>query len=257
MYKTFLLTSKNSFDSLKLWRSSHQWRSNKRAFVLRSVVRSPAAVRRVPSQRIAVLSKHVFGFLVFTSRIVRSTKNGESMSYTGFGRTSAGVLQMAWVVEDLDSAIRTWVEEHGVGPWFQMTNFAGADAVYRGRPSTASITLAMSFSGTMCVELIQPDDDQPSIFNEHVERHGYGFHHYGKLATDLEAEIDRYAANGHELVFRTTTPTGAQLAYVDTTKVLHGYQELIEVDSSTDPMFKHLYSAALNWDGKDPVRPFG
>jgi hypothetical protein len=179
------------------------------------------------------------------------------MSYTGFGRSKSGVFQVAYVVENLDKAIRTWVEQQGVGPWFTMSNFTGSDATYRGEPSTASISLAMAFSGTTCFELIQPDDEQPSIWREHIERHGYGFHHFGKLSSDFDADIERYVNEGHELVYQAGVPTGGRIGFVDTTDTFPGYQELVEADDLTDAMFTQLYAAGLTWDGNDPVRPFG
>ncbi|BCF83305.1 glyoxalase [Rhodococcus qingshengii] len=179
------------------------------------------------------------------------------MSYTGFGRSNKGVFQLAYVVEDFDAAIDIWVTQHGVGPWFTMTGFTGIDPLYRGETTNAAISVAMAFSGTMCLELIATEDDQPSVWKDHVDRHGYGFHHFGKLTTSFDEDVARYAEDGHELVYQTAVPTGGRLGFIDTTNILPGYQELIEVGEVTDPMFTQLYAAALTWDGKDPVRPIG
>jgi hypothetical protein len=179
------------------------------------------------------------------------------MSHTGFGQSQSGVVQVAYVVEDLDAAIRTWVDQLGTGPWFRLSGFTGVDPVYRGEPSMASITLAMAFAGNMCIELIQPDDDHPSIWRDHIERHGYGFHHFGRLTTHYDADVKRYADDGHELVWQAGVPTGGRIGFIDTTDVLPGYQELIELDDATDALFTRFYAASLTWEGGDPVRPFG
>ncbi|WP_197499626.1 VOC family protein [Mycobacterium sp. 1245852.3] len=163
---------------------------------------------------------------------------------------------MAYLVEELDSAILAWVEQFGTGPWFRLAGFKGADATYRGTPSEAAITLAMAFSGNICIELIQPDDDQPSIWREHIERYGYGFHHFGKLTTAYDAEIKRYNEDDRELVFEAGAPTGSRLGFIDTTGIVPGYTELIEVDDATTTMFGNFRAASLDWNGDAPIRNF-
>ncbi|MGA5538012.1 VOC family protein [Mycolicibacterium nivoides] len=164
---------------------------------------------------------------------------------------------MAYVVEDLDKAIQAWVDERGVGPWFTMTGFAGANPVYRGASSKASISVAMTFSGNMSIELILPEDDHPSVWREHIDAHGYGFHHIGRLTTSYDADVERYRSSGQELVFQASLPTGNRLGFIDTSDVLPGYQELVELNDAADAMFTQFYAATLVWDGTDPVRPIG
>ncbi|UNB54518.1 VOC family protein [Mycolicibacterium sp. YH-1] len=179
------------------------------------------------------------------------------MPHTGFGQSTSGVFQVAYVVEDIDKAIHAWVDERGVGPWFTMSGFTGADPVYRGEPSKASISVAMTFSGGMSIELIQPEDNHPSIWREHIDVHGYGFHHVGRLTTSYGADVERYRNSGQELVFQAVLPTGGRLGFIETSDVLPGYQELVELNDASDSMFTQFYAAALVWDGTDPIRPIG
>lgn len=179
------------------------------------------------------------------------------MSHREFGPSQSGVFQVAYVVEDLDAAIRTWTDQLGAGPWFALRGFTGENPVYRGEPSKASISLAMAFSGGMCIELVQPDDEYPSIWRDHIERRGCGFHHFGRLTTSYDTDVKRYVDDGHELVWQAGVPSGGRLGFIDTTDVLPGYQELMEVDEATDALLTRFHSASRDWDGKDPVRPFG
>ena len=84
------------------------------------------------------------------------------MTTFGFGQRVGQIVQLAYVVEDIDAAIGWWVRDCRVGPWFLLESFTGPGQRYRGQPATADIKLAMSFAGHMNIELIQPKDDRPS-----------------------------------------------------------------------------------------------
>ena len=178
------------------------------------------------------------------------------MAHLGFGQPQTGIFQMAYVVEDIQAAMRTWADELGAGPWHLLPGFAGVEPKFRGAPTDAEVALAMGFAGHMCIELIQPNDDKPSVWRERVERHGWGFHHFGVGSLDYDADLARHVEQGHEAVYEAKVPTGGRVAYVDTTAELPGYVELIEMDEGTDVAFTRFYAASLGWDGSDPVRPF-
>jgi hypothetical protein len=178
------------------------------------------------------------------------------MSHLGFGQPQTGIFQMAYVVEDIQAAMRTWADELGAGPWHLIPSFGGVEPSFRGAPTIAEVALAMGFAGHMCIELIQPNDDEPSVWREGVERSGWGFHHFGVGSLDYDADLDRHVQQGHEVVYEAKVPTGGRVAYVDTTAELPGYVELIEMDEATDVAFTRFYAASLGWDGSDPVRPF-
>ena len=178
------------------------------------------------------------------------------MTLLSFGQPSDGVMQTAYVVKDIRAAIGEWVARLHVGPWFLLPHFTGTDPVYRGRKSTASVAIAMSFAGHMNIELIQPNDDEPSVYKEHIDRHGHGFHHWGVATADLAADVACYEAQGMTQVFRAGVPTGGEVVYFDTHSALPGYVELIETGPLMERAFARFYGAALAWDGSDPIRPF-
>ena len=175
----------------------------------------------------------------------------------GFGRRPGQVVQMAYVVEDMGRSIAWWTDHLSVGPWFLLDSFLGDDHLYRGSPSTADVSIAMAFSGNMNIELIQPKDDNPSVYREIVQRRGFGFHHIGIAVTDVDAEIPSYRDKGHDVVFRAGVPSGGSVAYLDDGRNEPGLVELIPATPGMDDMFTRYWRASLDWDGKDPVRPFG
>jgi len=178
------------------------------------------------------------------------------MGQVGFGQPDNGVIQMAYVVADLEAAIREWSTKLRVGPWFVLEHFTGVDPVYRGQPSRADVRLAMSFAGHMNMELIQPNNDAPSVYREMIERRGYGFHHWGVATWSFDAAVARYERDGHSLAFRAAVPSGGRVGYMDTTAVLSGFTELIELGGEFEAVFGRFYRASVDWDGRDPVRSF-
>lgn len=115
----------------------------------------------------------------------------------------------------------------------------------------------MGFAGHMQIELIQPNDEHPSVYRETRDERGWGFHHYGVGSHDFEGDIARYQAKGYELAFRAGVPTGGSVGYMDTKGQLPGMLELIEIGPMMETVFTKFYQASLGWDGSDPVRPFG
>ncbi len=178
------------------------------------------------------------------------------MSLLNFGQPDDGIIQMAYVVEDIHHAIDRWVGQLKVGPWFLLEHFTGVDASYRGKPSQADVAIAMSFAGHMMIELIQPNNDAPSVYRETIDQRGYGFHHWGVGSKDFDRDVETFRNCGAELAFFLRVPSGGRVAYMDTTAELPGMVELIELGADFEPIFTGFYRASLGWDGKDPVRPF-
>jgi catechol 2,3-dioxygenase-like lactoylglutathione lyase family enzyme len=179
------------------------------------------------------------------------------MTMLGFGQKVGQIIQMAYVVEDMEAAIDWWIRDAHTGPWFLLENFLGADHVYRGEKSRADVRIAMAFAGHMQIELIQPRDEHPSVYRETVQARGYGFHHVGIASADVDAEIAAYEARGYTLAFRAGVPTGGSVAYLDGGPAHPGFVELIPATPGLDAGFTAFWQASVDWDGKAPIRPFG
>jgi hypothetical protein len=178
------------------------------------------------------------------------------MGQVNFGQPDDGIVQMAYVVPDIRQAMDEWTRRLKVGPWFLIDHFTGVDAQYRGQPSGADVALAMSFAGHMNIELIQPNNNEPSVYRETIQKRGYGFHHWGVATWNFDQELKRYQDSGHELAFFAKVPSGGRVAYMDTTANLPGMVELIELGADFESTFSRFYAATIGWDGKNPVRSF-
>jgi hypothetical protein len=164
-----------------------------------------------------------------------------------------GVMQFAYIVPDIHQAMADWTARLGIGPWFLNEPFDPPQTFYRGQPSRPPINLAMTYSGAMNIELIQPLDETPSVYRETLLKKGYGFHHWGLAVDDLSAALQVYLDDGYEEAHRVVLDGGNQVIYVDTTRDLPGMIELIEITDGVRVAFGNMHQIAENWDGKDLI----
>ena len=68
------------------------------------------------------------------------------------------IRQVAYVVEDLDSALEHWIGILNAGPFFVFEHAELSDQLYRGAASSIDVTLAVGNSGDVQIELILPED---------------------------------------------------------------------------------------------------
>jgi hypothetical protein len=179
------------------------------------------------------------------------------MPMLGFGQPVGQIVQTAYVVPDIRAGIEWWVADGRVGPWFLLESFTGPEQRYRGEPTRADVAIAMSFSGHMMIELIQPKDSEPSVYQETIRNRGYGFHHIGLAVTDVEVERAAYQKRGYHVAFSTPVPSGGTVYYMGDGHNAPGFIELIPATSGMDEMFTRYWRASVDWDGRDSVRPFG
>lgn len=161
--------------------------------------------------------------------------------------------QVAWVVNDLDAAIRHWVENVRVGPFFKIPHVQVSDFRYRGTPGTLDFSGALAQSGPMQIELIEQHSDGPSAYRDTFAPGEEGFHHMCTLVEDYDAEIAHYASQG--IVPSVEACFGdMRFAYLDSRATLGHMIEIVEDLPSIRELFKVVADAAEGWDGKDPVR---
>ena len=140
----------------------------------------------------------------------------------GYGQPMGGIAQTAFVVPDLALAIERWTVNMRAGPFFVLPHFLVPGQTYRGEESRADITIGMGFAGHMLIELIQPLDNEPSVYRETIELRGYGFHHLGIACADVDGRQPRLPARGYHEAFRAAVPTGGEVVYLDNGRARSG-----------------------------------
>jgi catechol 2,3-dioxygenase-like lactoylglutathione lyase family enzyme len=162
------------------------------------------------------------------------------------------IRQIGYVVTDLDKAMQSWVEL-GVGPWFVIRGLP-MRALYRGEPCETALSLALSNSGEMQVELIHQEDDTPSIFTEFLASNGPGYHQLAYWTEDFDATMNAVEGAGLPIVWSGGEGFGVRFAYVeppDGPAAVIEISELTETQLASSTYIRH---AAAGWDGSDPIR---
>jgi glyoxalase/bleomycin resistance protein/dioxygenase superfamily protein len=178
------------------------------------------------------------------------------MTTLGFGQEVGQVIQIAHTVPDIRAAIEWWTRDGRTGPFFLLDRFADPGQKYRGESSSAAVSIAMGFAGHLMIELIQPVDDEPSVYREVISRRGFGFHHVGIAVKDSETDRRVYEGRGYHVAFSTPVPSGGTVYYMGDGPNAPGFIELIPATKGMDDLFTRYWRASVNWDGRNPVRPF-
>jgi hypothetical protein len=170
-------------------------------------------------------------------------------------RTVAEVLgavrQIGFVVRDLDAAMATWLQL-GIGPFYTVRNIEQTCS-YRGQEVTVVISVAFANSGELQVELIQQDNDSPSIYREFLDAGHVGFNQLAYWVDDVDAVV---AALGWPVVWTDIGNETTKYAYVEPPGGPAAVIEIMELNPATIGMGQLIRAAAANWDGTDPVRAF-
>ena len=162
----------------------------------------------------------------------------------GFGQPMNGIVQLGFVVRDLEAAMDEFGTRLRIGPWTVFRNFAGDDPRYHGAPTQATAHVALGFCGHLQYELIEPADDLPSVHRDLIVDTGYGFHHFGRATTTFDADVAALNAQGYATAFSASVGPGSRVAYFDTRDVLPGMTELLESGPGLDSAFTPMYLAA-------------
>jgi Glyoxalase/Bleomycin resistance protein/Dioxygenase superfamily len=163
-------------------------------------------------------------------------------------------MQQAWVVQSLAVAMRHWTEVCGVGPFFVMEHVPMENLTYRGKPAKLDCSIAIAQAGRTQVELIEQHCDNPSIYRDLVPKGHSAFHHVAVICEDYDRDLAHCQSLGY-----AEGATGSfgdmRFAYIDTSRDLDCVIELLEDKASIRDHFKMIADAAVDWDGRDPVRP--
>lgn len=179
------------------------------------------------------------------------------MPVYNFGQPDRGVIQTAFITDNIQRSMTQMTTLLQIGPWFLFEDFQLLDLHYRGEPADFQVSLALANSGHMQFELIQPLDDKPSPYRELQRQRGWGFHHFAVAAEDFDAASADYAAQGFEQILSCSVAVGGRAAYFDTREQVAGMIELVEMTPQVEQLWSMIHQASVGWDGADPVRTPG
>jgi len=112
-----------------------------------------------------------------------------------------GVAQIAFVVKDLDKTVKYYHEVFGIGPWqfYTYEKPLVKKMSYHGKPAVHSNRIALSYFGPSRIELIEVKEGD-SVFNDHINKHGYGVQHLGFLVENMEEALIQAKEAGFDML---------------------------------------------------------
>ena len=113
----------------------------------------------------------------------------------------AALHHTCFLVRDLEGTAQQLSDALGIGPW-NIWTITPAECRVHGQASPFSFRVALATVGGGTFELIAPHSGR-SVYEEHLEKHGEGFHHTCLVYASLEAVREAKAElrrQGRELV---------------------------------------------------------
>jgi len=165
------------------------------------------------------------------------------------------IAQLGYVVDDIERAMRRWLEHHDVGPFFFLPRPPLADLRYRGEPTSAAIAVALTYSGELQIELIQPLDAEPSPYLDFARRSGAGLHHVARFTDEFDAALARCRALGRQPYFEGRgLGTDQRFAYFEGESNDVGTVNEVVETVGLGGFFDYMRARCADWDGAEPIR---
>jgi catechol 2,3-dioxygenase-like lactoylglutathione lyase family enzyme len=164
----------------------------------------------------------------------------------------ARIVQMAFVVTNLEAAAARFSRTMGIGPFLLNPHIQLTDPHHRGVPVRTDFSLALAQAGEVQVELVEQHDDTPSVYRDIYAPGAEGFHHVAIIVADVAAEVARLRALGFEQA-SSGRFGDADFAYVDTAPALGHMVEVLPDNETIRRFFAKVRREAEAWDGSGPV----
>lgn len=164
--------------------------------------------------------------------------------------------QLAYLPQDFDAAVKYWTETMGVGPFYLMENVALGEAKYKGVPTGAVFSIAIAYWGDVQIELIRPENREPSIYTGEYAVTDQ-LHHICIFVDSIAEARAACAEAGAEILVEGKVGEDGEVIYVDPGAGPGGVIELLQNMTGADAIFQMIKDASVNWDGKEPLRKLG
>lgn len=173
------------------------------------------------------------------------------------GNGLGSVVQVAYLVEDIDVAMEHWLRHAGLGPWTCFRNIE-LDTHFDGRDFTMRIHEALAYMGELQIQLVQSLDPPETVtpYQPWVAAGRWGVHHMAFFAEDFDAAIDQAKRQGFERTCVMRDKGGYRYAYCQSTAMPDVWIEFLESYPGLHTIFEDGIAAAADWDGSDPIRNF-
>jgi hypothetical protein len=163
------------------------------------------------------------------------------------------VMQLAYVAEDLDSALKSWTD-FGVGPFYKIDRAPFSAVKYRGRSIDLDLTSTFAYWNDMQIEIIRQNDRSDSIFRQWQDERRQGLHHVCITVDDIDEARARATAHGAEIVQENWAGEAGEFFYAEPSGGPGCLIEFARIGAAFVAVFDKIRAASGSWDGTRPVR---
>ena len=168
------------------------------------------------------------------------------------------VRQIAWVVSDIEAAMQHWHSVLSVGPWFYKQQVGVTEFWYKGVQSTPpQLSIAFANSGSLQLELIQQRNQVPSMYTDYLSRCGSGMQHLAFWTNDFDQTSQQLLSKGYTQGHAGRVGQRGRFAYFVHSELPGNVVEISEQSGGKAEFFKEIATAAIDWDGSNPIRRVG
>lgn len=152
------------------------------------------------------------------------------------------VIQVAWVVEDLDAFEELLGTHFGVSTWTRLPGiaFGPDDCEYRGSPADFVCDISLAYAGDLQLELIRPVEGS-NVYTEFLAGSGPGLHHVCFETDDMDRSLAAAEAAGIAVAMQGSMAGGAiRFAYLDGAFAGAPYVELAQIGADMKAFFAQI-----------------
>ena len=167
------------------------------------------------------------------------------------------IVQVAYFVSDAEKAAHAAAERFGTGPFFLLRGIELSEGEVAGRPQTFIHSSAYGQWGQLMMDFVQQDEEGPSPFRMMYKAGEEGLHHVAMMVDSLPetyAECERLHL---PIATRAVTLSGIEFSFIDIVKEMGHMIEIYEKSEELSDFYRMIREAAIDWNGRDPVRPLG
>ena len=163
------------------------------------------------------------------------------------------VKQWGFLVKDIDQAMRCWVEQLGVGPWWGYRNVR-LQSEFRGVKAEVEMHVALGYQNGVQIELIQQTNRVLSPYRAFYDTdHAQALHQIGYLVDDMAQAVEQGKQAGlreHGVLSNDYS----RYYYLDGPAMNGLVVELMPADPHFVAEYARCVAEAAVWDGSDPYR---
>lgn len=141
------------------------------------------------------------------------------------------VTQMGFVVQSLKESAEFYSSMLNIKKWYK-TKITECKYTYKGEPIDNLLEIVVGYTGKTQIELIKVGGHDDNIYYDFIGRDGIGFHHFGIVVNNLDAQVKIMEEAGIKPLQSGLLEYGGggktKVAYMDTMKSAGFILELIE-----------------------------